>query len=483
MLKQLALDTGGKYYEVRNNNALPRIFQREARRVARPLVYEQAEGFAPQVHYPHEMLSGIEAPLPPITGYVMTTLKNNPLVEVALLSPMPTDGENNVVLASWTYGLGRTVAFTSDAGTRWATSWNDWDDYDKFFSQMVRWAMRPVGRPGKFSVATDMSDGRVRVVVTALDKDDEFLNLLEPDGHGHRAGHEARELKMQQVAPGRYQGEFDAKDSGSYFVAINPGAGQAPILTGVNVPYSAEFRERATNEPLLTTLAGMKPQGGEPGELIEDPTQQDRLEELLKVNSFRQDLPKATSSQEAWHLLVLVASVLFFYDVFVRRVTINLDWAKPYAVRVRDKLLGREPRPAQPEYLLAAAQPQGGSDRADRAEACRRPVRAAAGRVGRHEHAGRRAPGRRTGAREAARHRSLLHDATAEGGGELHRPAAEGEEKSVGRPGEREGMTSRNRSDPDDSLRMSHLADHTMRSSGRRVRPALYAPCGSRSAG
>ncbi len=350
-LKQLALDTGGKYYEVRNNNALPRIFQREARKVARPLVYEQANGFSPQIHYPHEMLSGIEAPLPPITGYVMTSVKDNPLVEMALLSPMPKDGDNNVILASWTYGLGRTVAFTSDAGVRWAKSWNDWPGYDKFFSQMVRWAMRPTGDLGKFSVATDVVDGRVRVVVTAIDKDDEYINQLSLAGTALAPDMSARELKMQQVAPGRYQGEFDAKDAGSYFVALSPGAGQAPIQTGVNVPYSAEFRERVTNEPLLTSLAAMKPQGGVAGELIEDPAQQDRLEELLKVNSFRKDLPKATSSQQAWHLLVLVASLLFFYDVFVRRVTINLDWAKPYAARVRDKLLGREPKPAQPEYL------------------------------------------------------------------------------------------------------------------------------------
>lgn len=351
VLKQLALDTGGKYYEVRNSNALPRIFQREARRVARPLVYEQADGFSPQIHYPHEMLSGIQGPLPPITGYVMTTVKDNPLVELALLSPMPKDGENNVVLASWTYGLGRTVAFTSDSGTRWAKTWNDWEGYDKFFSQMVRWAMRPTGDLGKFSVATDVADGRVRVVITAIDKDDEYINQLNLTGTALAPDMSARELKMQQVAPGRYQGEFDAQESGSYFVAVSPGAGQAPIQTGINVPYSAEFRERLTNEPLLTTLAAMKPQGGTAGELIEDPAQQDRLEELLKVNSFRKDLPKATSSQEAWHLLVLVASLLFFYDVFVRRVTINLDWAKPYASRVRDKLLGREPKPAQPEYL------------------------------------------------------------------------------------------------------------------------------------
>ena len=35
--------TGGKYYVVNNPKALPRIFQREARRVARPLIYENAD--------------------------------------------------------------------------------------------------------------------------------------------------------------------------------------------------------------------------------------------------------------------------------------------------------------------------------------------------------------------------------------------------------------------------------------------------------
>ena len=42
---------------------------------------------------------------------------------------------------------------------------------------MIRCAMRPVNEEGKFNVATDVKDGQVRVVVTALDKNDEFLNF------------------------------------------------------------------------------------------------------------------------------------------------------------------------------------------------------------------------------------------------------------------------------------------------------------------
>ena len=48
--------------------------------------------------------------LPPITGYVLTNKKENPLVEIALVSPGGTDGlgqENRTILAGWTYGLGK----------------------------------------------------------------------------------------------------------------------------------------------------------------------------------------------------------------------------------------------------------------------------------------------------------------------------------------------------------------------------------------
>ena len=49
---------------------------------------------------------------------------------------------------------------------------------------MIRYAMRPVNEEGKFNVATDVKDGQVRVVVTALDKNDEFLNFLNMSGAG-----------------------------------------------------------------------------------------------------------------------------------------------------------------------------------------------------------------------------------------------------------------------------------------------------------
>ena len=49
---------------------------------------------------------------------------------------------------------------------------------DALFVQMIRWSMRPPGDESSYQVATNVKDGVVRVVVTAMDQDDEFLNFL-----------------------------------------------------------------------------------------------------------------------------------------------------------------------------------------------------------------------------------------------------------------------------------------------------------------
>jgi uncharacterized membrane protein len=351
LMQNIARDTGGKYYAVNSGKALPQIYQKEARRVARPLVHENPKGFAPQVRYPHEMLAGLDEGYPPLTGYVMTSIKKNPLVEIALTAPEPVGQDNTTLLASWTYGLGKAVCWTSDDGARWSTAWVDWDGYDKFFSQMIRWSMRPVGDQGKFTVSTDNVDGKVRVVVTALDKDDEFLNFLDMNSTVLGPDMKPRDLKLVQTAPGRYVGEFAGEDAGSYFVMINPGQGTTPIRTGVNVAYSAEYRDRETNTPLLEQLAKMTPTGGKPGVLIDDPTGELNPVTMLKFNSFRHDLPHATSSQDIWHYLLWAAGLVFFGDVFIRRVTLNLDWVGPWMATARDTLLRRERAP-QPTPMM-----------------------------------------------------------------------------------------------------------------------------------
>jgi uncharacterized membrane protein/Mg-chelatase subunit ChlD len=329
-LQSIATITGGKYYKVNNPKALPRIFQLEARKVARPLIKEDPRGFPIAVEdSSHEMLVGLSPPQP-VTGFVLTTRKENPLVEV-LMRTKDVDPENGTILAAWRYGAGKTVAFTSDAGKRWSNSWLASDEYDKFFSQMIRYAMRPVNEEGKFNVATDVKDGQVRVVVTALDKNDDFLNFLNMSGVGTGPEMSTLDLQFRQDAPGRYVAEFPADRAGSYLLALNTGQNNAaPLLAGITVPYSAEFRERQSNQSLISTLASTQPSGGEAGKIIEGPLTKGAVERLVaQVDTFRRTLSKAMSSEDFWPMLLLIAAFVFLVDVFIRRVTVHFYWVMP----------------------------------------------------------------------------------------------------------------------------------------------------------
>ncbi|MCP4194603.1 MAG: VWA domain-containing protein [Planctomycetaceae bacterium] len=348
-LKRIATATGGKYYVVRNPQALPRIYQREARRVARPLVKEKV--VQPSIKQDHEILRGIDSPPPPISGFVLTRLKDNNLVEVSLISPDPVQEKNATILASWTYGLGRTAVLTTDAGKRWANNWTGWEGYDQLFSQLVRWSMRPTGNEGNFTVATDAKDGKVRVIVTALDKNDELLNFLNMSASVVGPDMNSKSIVIRQEAPGRYVGEFEGNQAGSYFLTVTPGPGRAPIRTGINVPYSSEFRDRETNIALLEQLANMVPSGGKKGQLIEGNANGSQALSTSDPNSFRRDLAKQISSSDIWPLLVLLSSCIFLADIFVRRVNVGFDWFQPIWIKVKDFILRREAPPVVDERM------------------------------------------------------------------------------------------------------------------------------------
>jgi uncharacterized membrane protein len=345
LLRGIAQNGGGKFYAVNNLKTVPRIFMKEARRLAMPLIFERmGNPFAVRVeNRQHELIQGMSVP-PGITGFVQTTVKENPLVEVSMQSTLPASEDNRTILASWTYGLGRSVAFTTDAGEsnqRWAGSWKQWPEYRKFFSRMVRWSMRPIDDSGRFLLATDVEDGRIKVVVSAWDDKDRFLNDLPVSGTVVGPDMEPRTMTFQQTAPGRYVGEAPAADSGSYLLAIHPGGGRAPLRSGVSVPYSAEFRDREANLTLLSELAKAPPTGGQPGVLVESLAQATAAENPA-VNSFRHDLAKARSVEPIWPLLALIVGCLFLCDIGVRRVQMSLAWVGPMWALVRDRVMRRE---------------------------------------------------------------------------------------------------------------------------------------------
>jgi uncharacterized membrane protein/Mg-chelatase subunit ChlD len=352
-MRNLATRTKGRFYNVTNPKALPRIYQKEARSISRPLIFEQGTPWLPKVNFLSEPITGLGDSVPPISGLVLTTLKENELVEAPIVSPLPA-GQVNPVLAHWTYGLGRSVAFTSDAGRRWAKGWPDWESYAAFWSQIVRWSMRPVD-PGNLTLTVRRDQGRIKVVVDALDKDNQFLNFLQIRGNVVNPDLKGSAVELVQTAPGKYEATFEeAESSGNYFVNLGyRGAGgvQGVISSGVSVPYSDEYRELRSNPTTLETIASVT--NGTTNFFKTLPDGRPDLRRTVDgADHFRRDpgLTNPRGFSDLWPNLLWLASVLFLFDVAVRRIAPDVDRIRRTVSDQWKKLRGREVVPAT-EYM------------------------------------------------------------------------------------------------------------------------------------
>ena len=336
-LQDIANRTGGNYRVTKSPKMLPKIYQREARRVAKPVIKESKTGMS-VIAVPngqsHEIMTGIDASgLPPFLGYVLTTIKKSSLVEQLAIASEPKNdkGENSTLLATWRYGNGRTIAFTSDAGYKWTSQWFNDAQYDKFFVQMIRHSMRPITESANFTVAAESKDGIARITITALDDEENFLNGLEVAGRGinsSKTGSNSNGIPLQfsQVGPGRYVAEHAIDGSGNLLYTIFPGEGYERLTAGINVPYSSEYSQRESNTALLDSLSQLKPRGGQPGRLIEGELNDAGLSDLLAANTFRPTLSAAVGIQDIWPLLLVFCGTAFLADIFIRRVAITFDW-------------------------------------------------------------------------------------------------------------------------------------------------------------
>ncbi|MEX0641763.1 MAG: hypothetical protein WD468_03630, partial [Pirellulales bacterium] len=255
----------------------------------------------------------------------MTTVKKDPLVEVLLATPRQPQ-PNSTILATWQFGLGRSVVLTTDIGERWATDWPAWGGYEKLMLQTVRWSMRGHDLDERLAMTTEVNDGAIDVVINALDRGEDHLNYLTLSGTAVLPSGETRSFPVEQVAPGRYVTKVEADEPGNYYLSISGGGRAAPLRTAISVSNTAELQKLASNDSFMIHLAEEKPKGGEPGAIIASPRGFGDKERLLTTNVFRPGLAAAKSRELMWPIVVLAASVVFLSDVLVRRVMFSFGW-------------------------------------------------------------------------------------------------------------------------------------------------------------
>jgi Ca-activated chloride channel family protein len=312
LLEEVAKTGQGRYYLTEDPASIPQIFAKETITASKSAIDEQP--FVPQVVRTTQALKEIDMEAAPfLLGYVMTRPK--PTCEVILATE-----KGDPLLVWWRYGLGMTVAFTSDAKSRWAAEWLSWPGYSKFWAQVVRNTMRKSEASG-VSVQVEQRSGQATVTVDAVDPSGRFLNQSETEMTIIDPQLGSRKLALGQTAPGRYIATLDTPRSGAYHLELTQKKNGQVIYRqsrGISVGYSDELRLRPTNETLLKSIA--ETSGGQ---------YQPTIEALFAPSERTAQRPTPL-----WPWLVSIATCLLLIDVFLRRVDLSL-------------LLGRRPAAQQ----------------------------------------------------------------------------------------------------------------------------------------
>jgi hypothetical protein len=374
-MAQIAKATGGRAYSVKDPRQLPAIYIKESRIVSQSFLHEKR--FQPLVAFRSGPTDRLPDPVPPLRGFVRTTPKPSPLVEIPMLTPRFAD-QDFPLLAYWHYGLGKAVAFTSDAGDPrfWSREWAEGGGgrggmYAKFWEQVIDWSLRPT-ESKRLSMTTEYRDGKIRVVVEARVRDEKNPGRERPDtdlrlragvtGPGGRpedAG-KRQNLRFVQKNSGSYELEVKAEEAGSYFITAQATRlrkvkgrdgqeheveeGVDSVRTGVTLPYSPEFSELESNTALLERLRELT--GGR--SYADDAV---ALAEAANSGEvFRPAPARLKSMQSFWHWLVFWSCLLLLCDVAVRRLAIDPEGVAGVAARAWARLRGQPLPPPREEF-------------------------------------------------------------------------------------------------------------------------------------
>ncbi len=306
LLTELASEGHGRFHYTDRSEDIPRLTLQEAQAAGSQSVIRGS--FQPIQTQPSPIMAGFTPEkLPTLEGYDYAEAKAG--AQVVL-----TSTRNDPILAKWQFGLGRVVAWTGDDGADFALQWNEWNGYDDFWANMIRWALPdPENRPINVSVERDGSEAIVNVTSTGRDGDYVDLaattaTITGPDGAI------TSDIPLYQSGPGEYQFRIAAPEAGAYEISLQQQRGAEPIdeSSSFSMPPSPELQPNNDGTALLSAIAART--GGRVLSL-DDPGSAFTSEGLTGT-ALRTYRP-------IWYLPLILAFVLFLSELSIR-----FDFAK-----------------------------------------------------------------------------------------------------------------------------------------------------------
>jgi Ca-activated chloride channel homolog len=253
IMKRIAQYGGGLFHHVVDPSTLPQIVldQLQDKPKEEP---QKEENLIPLQERGSELLSGFgQRAYPTVLGYMETELKRG-----AQLDLLVTKQERRLpLLASWRYGKGKSVAFTTDLEGRWSRNWIQWGSLQGFWGRILEWLSPPEEN------LVPAHEARVSFV-----ENQSVLDLSvfdEPSANSQyrftltgKAG--KSEGILNKLAPGHFQVVLPISQPGDYRVDLLEDRGGRKIAfppIGYTLPYdiSRELPRPDFNTRLLVRLA------------------------------------------------------------------------------------------------------------------------------------------------------------------------------------------------------------------------------------
>lgn len=303
-LLELLADSGsGRFYDVTDASTIPAILSRETIMMSRTYIVD--EPFYPVI-YDSAWSPLFAEGIPQMNSYIATTAKDT--ARVAAESE-----QEDPILAEWNYGLGKAVAFTSDSGA-WSGEFQNWSNWPAFWNRSVSQIL-PSFDEAPFAI-TRKEQG----IYTIEDpsQSSAILNVTVINEAG-----EEIEVQTEPVAPGVIDVHME-EEPGLVFFSVSNETGAA-YQTGLTIPYGEEYRSAPANIELLTAIAERSG-----GQVL------DSLDEAYR------EMPYNSSSMQSIAIpLILMAMLLFFADITIRRFGLRIP-ALPKKTETKPQTKGND---------------------------------------------------------------------------------------------------------------------------------------------
>ena len=240
LLRQLSEISGGHPVTVEHLQQLPTLLMEAVRETQRYIVQEP---FQPVITAPNEPIIAGIGTLPRLHGYTATAEKQTAQVFIRSHKDEP-------LLAGWHFGLGKAVAWTSDVKPAWSKAWIPWQDFGKFWGQVVNWVLPAADANADFDLRGSFQHGIATVNLDTRRPSQASYEVRVAGPNGASAL-----IEMQQMTSTRYSGTFQMQESGSYIITAQRASDKQKRTAVLSLPYPIEYADFRVNTGLLKMFA------------------------------------------------------------------------------------------------------------------------------------------------------------------------------------------------------------------------------------